>query len=353
MNDKPMATLKDIADAAGMSVASVSKVLNNRNGVSEESRLKVLSLAEKLGYLGRNARAMHKAGVGSVVLIVPAIYSSGSQFYEDIISSALVASAVHSLNVEVRLLADAGRVEEMDDLLADSAPGAVIALGLDDPNVVARLGAESVPTVLINGMDRGMQIDSVLPDNWSAGWLATQHLLKVGHRNILHVTLPHRLTMQRRMEGFRVAVTEAGQTFDERRHVFDLGQEGFAETEGGAAIVAAFEAGRLDEITGIFCSTDMVAFGVMQGLQSLGFSIPEDFSVIGMDDVVVAKNSRPPLTTMRIERAELGSLGVSILLQRIADPGRSISRLNVGVRLVERSTIAPPRKGPVGDWRKP
>lgn len=346
MNDKPAATLKDIADAAGMSVASVSKVLNNRSGVSEESRQKVLSLAEQLGYLGRNARAMHRAGVGSVALIVPARYSSDSQFYEDIISTVLEESAANSLNVEVRLLADASRIEEMDDLLADGSPGAVIGVGLDNAEVIARLAAENVPAVLINGMDRSMQIDSVLPDNWSAGWLATRHLIEAGHRNILHMTLPHRLTMQRRMEGFRVAMIEAGQAFEESRHILDLGREGFAETDGVAAIAAAFEAGRLDDVTAIFCSTDMVAFGAMQGLQSLGFSVPQDFSIIGLDDVVVARNSRPPLTTMRIDRRELGAIGVSLLRQRIAEPGRSVTRLNVGVKLIERSTVAPPRTGP-------
>lgn len=345
MNDTPSTTLRDIADAAGVSVAAVSKVLNNRGGVSEESRQRVLQVADELGYQGKSARAMHKAGVGTAALVVPADYYADSQFYHDIIAAVLSESASNSLEVEVRLLApsDSGDLAELDEILASAGHGAVIAIGLNDPATIGRIGSSGLPAVLINGMDRTMRVDSVLPDNWSAGWLATRHLMEAGHRDIMHVTLPRRLTMQRRMDGFRVAIEEAGMTFDPARHMLDLEQTGHAETQARAAIAEAFEAGRLANVTGFFCSTDMVAFGVMQGLQSLGFVVPDDFSVISIDDVTVARNSRPPLTTMRIERAELGRIGVSLLLRRIAEPARSVARLNTGVVLVERATIAPPR----------
>ena len=348
MNDTPATTLRDIAEAAGVSVAAASKVLNNRGGVSEESRQRVLAVAEQLGYQGRNARAMSRAGVGSAVLIVPADYYSDSQFYHDIISTALTECAANSLAVEVRLIApsDQGGLVEVNETLGATTHGAVIALGLNDADMIDRIAESGLPSVLINGMDRAMRIDSALPDNWSTGWLATRHLLAAGHTGIMHVTLPHRLTMQRRLEGFRVAMEEAGIGFDPARNLLDLGAEGFAETQARAAIVAAFEAGRLEGVTAFFCSTDMVAFGVMQGLQSLGFAVPDDFSVIGLDDVAVAANSRPPLTTMRIDRPELGRAGVSLLLQRINDPSRAISRVNIGVELVERATVGPPRGQP-------
>lgn len=346
MNDSPSTTLRDIADAAGVSVAAVSKVLNNRGGVSEESRQRVLQVADQLGYQGKTARAMHKAGVGTAALVVPADYYSDLQFYHDIIAAILSESAANSLAIEVRLLApsDSRDLAEIGNLLASPDHGAIIAVGLNDAETIARIGDSGLPAVLINGMDRTMRVDSVLPDNWSAGWLATRHLLDAGHRNIMHVTLPLRLTMQRRMDGFRIAMDEAGISFDPAQHLLDLQQAGYAETQARAAIIEAFEAGRLANVTGFFCSTDMVAFGVIQGLQSLGLAVPDDFSVISIDDVAVAGNSRPPLTTMRIERAELGRIGVAQLLQRIAEPGRSVSRVNTGAVLVERATVAPPRR---------
>lgn len=345
MSDTPTTTLRDIAEAAGVSLAAASKVLNNRGGVSDESRQRVLAAADQLGYQGRTAKAMQRAGVATATIIIPAAYYSDSQFYEDIIKGVLEECAANALAVEVRLVASAseGGYAEIDEILAAEDRGALIPIGLDDAGMIRRIATANVPAVLINGMDRSMRLDSVLPDNWSAGWLATQHLLSAGHRNIMHVTLPHRLTMQRRMDGFSVAINEAGLNFDPARHILDLGEMGYAETQARAAIVAAFEAGRLQDVTALFCSSDMVAFGVMQGLQSQGFSIPEHFSVIGLDDVAMSGNSRPPLTTMRIERTELGRIGVELLLDRISNPTRSAVRLNLGVDLVERATVGRPR----------
>lgn len=352
MSDTPTTTLRDIADAAGVSVAAASKVLNNRGGVSEESRQRVLAAADQLGYQGRTARAMQRAGVGTATMIIPAAYYSDPQFYEDVIKGVLDTCAANALSVEVRLIAPTseGGHAEIQEILAAEDRGALIAVGLDDAGMMRRIAAAGVPAVLINGMDRSMQLDSVLPDNWSAGWLATQHLLAAGHRNIVHITLPHRLTMQRRMDGFSVAIEEAGLGFDPARHILHLGEMGYAETQARSAITTAFEAGRLQDVTAFFCSSDMVAFGVMQGLQSLGFVIPDHFSIIGLDDVALSGNSRPPLTTMRIQRTELGRTGVQLLLDRIANPSRSAVRLNLGVHLVERATVGKPRA--LGEARK-
>ena len=104
MDDEANApTLRDIADAAGVSVASVSKVLNNRSGVGEESRRKILDIAERYGYQGKTARSLHKAGVDSVAMLMPAEFYSRSQFYEDVIRGALDEAAAHSLKIDVRL----------------------------------------------------------------------------------------------------------------------------------------------------------------------------------------------------------------------------------------------------------
>lgn len=344
MSDTPPATLRDIADAAGVSVAAASKVLNNRGGVSDESRQRVLAAADRLGYQGRSAKAFQRAGVGSAAIVIPAAHYSDSLFYEDIIKGVLEECSAGGLSVEVRLVAaghEGGRAD-IDDILEDPERGAIIAIGLDDTGLVSRIADAGVPAVLINGMDRSMRIDCVLPDNWAAGWLATQQLLEAGHRRIMHVTLPHRLTMQRRLEGYTTAMAEAGLPVDPARDLLDLGQMGFTETQTRAAIIAAHQDGRLDGVTAFFCSSDMVAFGVMQGLQSLGYTVPDDFSVIGIDDVTLAGSSRPPLTTMRIDRAELGRAGAGLLLARITNGARGTVRMNLGVELITRATIAPP-----------
>jgi DNA-binding LacI/PurR family transcriptional regulator len=238
-------TLRDIADAAGVSVASVSKVLNNRGGVGDESRRRILGLAEQLGYQGnRSARSLQKAGVDGAVLIIPAEAYSNSQFYEGVVQSIITEAAANSLKLDVRLTSHAdGRViAELDELLA-ARPGAVMAVGMDDPAVIDRLVDSKLPAVLVNGMDRTMRLDCVLPDNWSAGWLATRRLLAAGHKRIVHVASRHRLSMQRRLEGFKMALEEAGIAFDPDRHLIDLLQMKVELPQAQRAIRQALQAG--------------------------------------------------------------------------------------------------------------
>lgn len=344
--DSTAPTLKHIAEAAGVSVASVSKVLNNRGGVGDESRQRILDVAQRFGYQGRAARSLQRAGVDRTAFIIPVEFYSRSQFYEEVISGALQEAMANSLKVDVRLvpLDPDLLLTEIDGILRDLQPGAVVALGIDHPRIIDRLAESGLPAVLINGMDRTMRIPCVLPDNWSAGWLATRRLLEAGHREIVHVALPNRLSLQRRLEGFRVALEEAGIPFDRDRHVFDLHERGLPESAAQPAMRLALQDGLFTHTTAFFCCTDVVALGVTQALETLGRSVPEDYSIIGLDDIAIARHSRPPLTTIHIDRAGLGRAGVQLLLERISDPDANVCRLNLGVRLIERSSVAAPRR---------
>ncbi|WP_117194391.1 LacI family DNA-binding transcriptional regulator [Rhizobium terrae] len=338
-------TLKHIADAAGVSVASVSKVLNNRGGVGDESRRRILDAAERFGYQGRAARTLQRAGVESTAFVIPAEFYSRSQFYEEVIRGVLDEAVTNSLRIDVRLvpLNPAILSSEIDVILRDMQPGALIALGVDNPVVIDRIAESGIPAVIINGMDRSMRLSCVLPDNWSAGWLATRTLLQAGHREIVHVAVAHRLSMQRRLEGFRIALQEAGIPFDVDRHLFDLEALGFGEHDTQHAMRAALDQGRFAKTSAFFCATDLVAVGVMQALADRDLSVPDDYSIIGMDDIAIARHSRPPLSTIRIDRAELGRAGVQLLMERISDPEANVRRVNLGVRLIERSSIGAPK----------
>jgi len=339
----PIPTLRDIAEAAGVSVATVSKVLNNRGGVGDESRQRILELAERFGYQGgRSARSLIKAGIDSALLIVPAPLFN-EQFYTGVVQGIVEEASALSLKLDVQMLAydDARANDQLDELLSRRA-SAIILVALDDPGSIDRIVAAGKPAVLINGMDRTMRIDTVLPDNWSTGWLATRRLLEAGHTEIRHVSILRRQSMRRRCDGFRTALEEAGIAFDPRVHIIDLGD--IQASQGQDAIVRAYEAGRLNGVTALFASMDVLTIGILQGLQSVGMSIPDDISVISVDDIQLARHCRPPLTTMRIDREELGRVGVRQLIRRIEDPATSTSRLDIGATLIERATVgAPPR----------
>lgn len=344
-DSETLPTLKSIADAAGVSIATVSRVLNNRGGVGEDSRRKIIAEAQKMGYQLRAARTLLKAGVKHALLVIPSQIYSGSSFYEEVLNGLLDEAALNSLKLDVRLVTfDAeNALEEIDRLLEDVQPDAFLALGFDHPRMIDRIVEAGIPAVIVNGMDRTMRLSCVLPDNWAAGWLAAQHLLAAGHREIVHVTYPRRLSLQRRLDGFSVALEEAGIRFDPARHVFDLGTLGMPQVEVMVAIRKAFRAHRFDTPTAFFCGNDHIAIAVMQALADRGDQVPDRYSIVGIDDISISRHSAPPLTTMRIDRAELGRMGVQLLLERITDPEAAVKRINLGVQLVQRDSVGPPR----------
>lgn len=342
--DNKSATLQDIAKAAGISVASVSKVLNNRPGVSTESRRRVLDIAEGLGYLGRAGKS-NRSSINQVTILTLSRYLSESQFYEDVFQGIVEAAQTQSLDISVRLVPSDGPEIEVDvaDILHNHPPSSILLLGLDQPDILDQAAESGVPAIIVNGLDPMMRLSSISPDNRFAGWLATRHLLDAGHREIVYVTLPLRLSLRRRLDGFKDALEGAGIVFDPNRHVIDLGKEKIADFETRTAIDRAFESGRLDDTTAFFCSTDVIALGVLQSLEARGLSVPSDYSVIGFDDITIALHSRPPLTTMRIDRAGLGREGIAMLIDKILNPNTSTRRVATAVQFIERATVGPPR----------
>ncbi|MFD2261513.1 LacI family DNA-binding transcriptional regulator [Lacibacterium aquatile] len=346
MVEKTSATLSDIALKAGISVASVSKVLNNRPGVSLKVRELVWAIANQMGYAPKSARSDVPGVVSNVTIATPAEFFASGQFYEEIMRGMLDAATAAQLNANVRLLPnnEATTRAEIEDLIATAAPESLLILGLDQPEILEPVVASKIPTVLVNGMDRMMRLDGLTPDNRFGGWLATKQLIDAGHREIVHVTRKHRISRKRRLDGFQDALAEAGLVYDEKRHLIDLEENDLLEFEAGIAIDRAFERGMLDKVTAFSCCTDVIAISVLQALEARGLSVPGDYSVMGFDDVTIAHHSRPPLTTMRVQREEMGRLAVAMLKDRIADPDASSRRMSVGVELVERATIGAPRK---------
>ncbi|SDP85246.1 LacI family DNA-binding transcriptional regulator [Phyllobacterium sp. OV277] len=344
MTDKTEAavTLQDIANAADVSVASVSKVLNNRPGVGEESRRRIIGIADEMGYQSRASRGHSAAKSRDITIVTPGEYYSNSQFYGDVIRGVLDEAKSQGVEANVRLIArDLPEAEsDIAKILGDTVTSAILLVGLDYPEIIERIVQSGFPTVIVNGTDRSMRLSSITPDNRSAGWLATCHLLDAGHRNIVHVTFPHRSSLIRRMDGFRDALEEAGVQFDPARHVLDLNKEGVRDFEAALAIKQALKAGRLADTTAFFCSTDLVALGVMEGLKESGYSVPGSYSVVGLDDVPIALYSRPPLTTIRIDRMELGRVGFAMLQERISNPSLSVRHVDLGVTLIERHTVS-------------
>lgn len=339
----PGPTLNDVAALAGVSIASVSKVLNNRAGVSSENRIRVQKAMEDLGYQRRGSRAPAPAERMTIFTLDQNVVDD--HFYGTILRTLIDEGAAQGYRVEIELLPTGlpGVLGRIPDSFKTLTPDLVVLLGLDRPELLDIVLGFNCPAVIVNGMDPQMRIDSISPDFHFGGLTAARHLLALGHRDILHITHPYRQSIARRLDGFRDALAEAGVTYDASRHLLDLQSPHLINVAARDVVGAHIDAHGLTA-TALVCVTDLVALGTIQALTARGIRVPEDVSVIGFDDLPISSHSLPGLTTMRIERAELARLAVRMLAERAAKPQGSVRRVGLGVRLVERASTAPPAR---------
>ena len=323
-------TLKDIAAKADVSVAAVSKVMNNRKGVSDATRQRVLDVAQALGYRGRAARKL-----GTALIVTLESYVSNDLFYGDILSSISASGQDQGLEIGMRVFRN---LDEMmiPDNLPTQAQG-VLLVGVDHVSLIEHFADTGVPAVIVNGMDRTMQLSSVSPDYHYGAWRATMHLLDKGHSDIVHVTHPHRESVRRRVDGFRNALEERGICFNPSRHILDLGSPQNIGLAAGDVLDSWLKAGNKMP-TAFFCVSDMVALGIMQALQKSAIQVPQAVSVVGFDGLPVSAHTSPPLTSMQSDRSALGKIGVELLARHMTDSDALVQRITVGVDLVLRSS---------------
>lgn len=335
-------TLKDIANAAGLSIAAVSKVVNNREGVSSTTRERVLRIMEEMGYAGRAGKGT-ASRPDQISIVIPDRYITNDHFYGEIVQSVLDKAKGSSIVPELSIVPTHSGYDPNFDIFRGEIPRAVIFIGIEEPLLLDKMTSAGVPAVLLNGIDKTMSVSSVSPDYYYGAWAATQHLLELGHRDIVHITHPYRETIRLRQRGYCGAMESYGIEVNPDRHILDLGDPNALNLSANDKIARYLEA-RDDLPTALFCVNDMTALGAIQAVEQLGMSVPNDISVIGFDGLPLGAHSRPSLTTVRIERAELGEVAVDLLLERYADVRRSTKRLALEVNLVQRASTAPARK---------
>jgi DNA-binding LacI/PurR family transcriptional regulator len=339
--DKPAGTirLRHIAQLTGLSLGTISKVLNGREGVSEENREKVQRAVNELGFRRWPMMASTESPVTSATVIAYSFSVFGDTFYEKILRTMIVEGQRRGLAIDVNLLMLHRFTSEIPEatLFQNGVPEAVILLGVDHLPVLSQIAAAGCPAVLVNGIDPMMRFDSISPDYFLGGFLATQHLLDLGHREIVHVGTARRMTLDLRRQGFIAALTRAGIAYDPEDHLIDIGFQDFATVDKQQLSRQMSVDGKLKG-TAFFAVADTVAISVIQALGSNGFSVPGDASVIGFDDLAVSAHCTPPLTTLHSNRTVMGQIAVQMLIDRAANPHKDISRMSMGIDLVKRES---------------
>jgi alanine racemase len=339
------ARLADIAAQAGVSEATVSRVINDRPNVSAETRQAVLTALDVLGY-ERPAR-LRKRSAGLVGLVVPELDNPIFPAFAQVIESVL---AQHGYTPVLCTHVWGGITEDeyVEMLLDRQVSGIVFISGLHadttaDPERYRKLVARRLPIVLVNGFVDGVEAPFFSCDDRVAGELAVSHLVALGHRRIGLICGPDRfLPVQRKLAGFRAAmVRQVGASPSELHSLVSLSLFG---VEGGAAATVRL----LDRgVTGILCGSDLMALGAIREVRARGLRVPDDVSVVGYDDSPLIAFADPPLTTVRQPVQAMGVAAVRALIDEINGQAAPHSEYVFRPELVVRgSTAAAPHRMP-------
>ncbi|WP_425955183.1 LacI family DNA-binding transcriptional regulator [Xylanimonas sp. McL0601] len=334
--DRGTPTIAQIAQELGVSVPTVSKVLNGRADVAASTRERVEAALERHHYQRRKA-ARPAEGTGLIDLV---FHRLGSSWSMEIIRGVEDAAAENHVSV---ILSELGGVHRpprawLDATLLRPPLGVLMVASRLSPAQQRLLARRSIPVVVIDtDGEPPADVPTVGSDNWNGGLTATRHLLGLGHRRIAAVSGPADMLCSRaRLDGFRSAHAEAGVAVDDALIL-----------PGNFYVETGYSAGHelltlRDRPTAIFAGSDMAALGVLRAAHELGLSVPRDVSVVGYDDLSMAAWATPALTTVRQPLAEMGGLATSMLMDLVEGRHPQTRRINLATELVVRESTAPP-----------
>jgi DNA-binding LacI/PurR family transcriptional regulator len=330
-------TLEQVAALAGVSRATVSRVVNGSPKVSPAVRAQVERAVAKLGYVpNRAARSLVTRRADSVALVVsePHTRFFSEPFFAGMVrgvSAALAETGVQLLLLIAHDLGDRGRLERY--VVGGHVDGVLLAsLHGDDPlpGILERAG---VPAVLVGrpaGTGPASYVDA---DNRGGARKAVDHLAGQGRRRIATITGPQDMSVgQDRLDGYRDGLAAAGLAAGD-----DLAEDGDFTEEGGAAAMGRLLARPGRPVEAVFAASDLMAAGALRALRAAGRRVPDDVAVVGFEDSAVARYTQPPLTTIRQPIEEMGRQATRLLLAKVAGQAGGM-HLVLDVELVVRSS---------------
>ncbi|ALV37043.1 LacI family DNA-binding transcriptional regulator [Streptomyces sp. CdTB01] len=328
-------TITEIARQAGVSVPTVSRVVNGRSDVSPRTRARVEDLLLRHGYRKR----AHASGSGAALLDL-VFNDLDSPWAVEILRG--VEEVAHAAGVGTVVSAIHGRSgdarEWMRNLRARASDGVILVTSALEPLLHEELRALGVPLVVVDPAGSpALDVPTIGAANWSGGLAATEHLLSLGHRRIGLIAGPPRLLCSRaRLDGHRAALEGAGIAPD-----VSLVVPGDFHPESGFTGCNTLLA-LPEPPTALFAASDQMALGAIEALRRRGLRVPEDLSVVGFDDLPEVRWSAPPLTTVRQPLADMGKLAVRTVLRLARGEQPDSPRVELGTELVVRSSTAPP-----------
>jgi LacI family transcriptional regulator len=321
MSARKRVTIKQVAQAAGVSTQTVSRVINDRPDVAPETRKRVKDIIAQLGYQPSNVARSLSQGRSCTLGVV----GTGLQYFGP--SQTLVGVVDQSNELGYRLLLNVMHhpasnnvqqlLQDMHSQHVDGIVWAVPEIGSNREWVARQAPEFTVPMVFLS-MEPVAGLSTCSVDNHSGGHMATQHLLDQGYRDVGFITGPlDWWEARQRRVGWQAALTRAGLTADENLVV----EGNWSPTSGEHGLRKLLE--QRPSLEAVFVSNDQMALGVIKATREMGLRVPEDLAIVGFDDIPEAAYFCPPLTTVRQDMAELGSCAVKELERLIRASGET------------------------------
>lgn len=330
---KKSPSMQDVARVAGVSAQTVSRVMRDHPYVTSEKRQRVLEAIDELGYRMNATASALSSGRTRIIGVVTV--ASGSYASAITLSSIELAAEKRDYNVVSAHISEPSSASISTALLRLERQGAeAIILAAPLPTMDSRIEnlAQRMPTVTVGGSPISLA-QSLDVDQTEVARLATRHLLDLGHETVWHVSGPDVwVDAVGRIEGWRNELIAAGREVPQVIHGDWTPESGYN---------AGLELGAKSDVTAIFVANDEMAFGLIQGLKVQGRRVPEDVSLVSVDDIQLAAYCSPALTTVAQPFAELGESAVEILTKRLERPEEAVPQLDpIRPHLVVRGSTA-------------
>ncbi|WP_422770570.1 LacI family DNA-binding transcriptional regulator [Plantactinospora sp. WMMC1484] len=314
----PAVSIRDVASQAGVSVGTVSNVLNRPDIVAASTRNRVLAAINELGFVPNDAARQLRRGRGRTLGLV--VLDVANPFFTDVAKGVEDATGAAGMAV-IFCNSDGDPVKESRylDLLEEQRVQGVLITPVDDANErLVRLRERGVLVVLLDRRSTRPDVCSVAVDDRLGGELAMRHLVEAGHRRIAFVGGPWRLEQVRdRYDGAQHALREAGLAEEHLRR-FETPSPTVAAGRDAASRILGQP--RSTRATAVFCANDLLALGVLQELTRQQVRVPEDIALVGYDDIDFAAAAAVPLSSVRQPRQRLGQTAARLMLDEANDP---------------------------------
>ncbi|UOQ87559.1 substrate-binding domain-containing protein [Gracilibacillus salinarum] len=326
-------TMKDIAERLNVSSVTVSKALNDKEGVSDELKEKIKSLADEMGYrYNAVAKSMKDGKSYNICVIIPERYTGMSQsFYLKVYQSIAQQLEEYGYYAIIHIMTDEDEEQlKLPRIYHEQRVDGFVLLGQPKSDYINHMKKLGMPLIFLDFYDENSNVDAVITDNFNGAYEITNYLIKQGHRDIAYVgNLFSTSSIQDRFLGYYKSLLEHRIQLDQDYVISD-------RDERGAFITFDLPE---DMPTAFVCNCDQVAHLLMERLRDDGYKVPEDCSVVGFDNDIYATLTTPNLTTVEVDVEEMAKNAVKFICEKMENPTASFGRLAVKGKIIYRDSV--------------